>query len=66
MSNDVRVPRLLRIREVVKLTGIESWRLYELIARGEGPPHMRVGKTLRIPEDALVKWIEEQTQKKEA
>jgi len=63
MSNDVRVPRLLRVKEVVKLTGIEAWRLYELIARGEGPPHMRVGKTIRVPEDALVKWIEQQTNK---
>ncbi len=51
MTNDVRVPRLLRVKEVVKLTGIEAWRLYEMIARGEGPPHMRVGKTIRVPED---------------
>jgi len=66
MSNDVRVPRLLRIKEVAKLTGLAPWRLYEQLARGEGPPHMRVGKTIRVPEDALVKWIEKQTQKKAA
>jgi len=57
---DVKVPRLLRIREVAKLTGVQPWRLYELIARGEGPPHLRLGKTLRIPEDTLVRWIEQQ------
>jgi excisionase family DNA binding protein len=65
MSNDVRVPKLLRVREVEKLTGLAPWRIYELIAQGDGPPHMRVGKTIRVPEDALVKWIEEQTNHKE-
>jgi predicted DNA-binding transcriptional regulator AlpA len=58
-SDQVRVPRLLRLKEVEKLTGIERWRLYELFAAGNGPPHLRVGKVIRVPEDALVKWIEE-------
>jgi len=59
---DVRVPRLLRVREVAKLTGIETWRLYELLARGEGPPSMRLGRTIRIAETALAAWIEAQHQ----
>jgi excisionase family DNA binding protein len=54
------VPRLLRIKEVAELTGLPCWRLYELIERGEGPPHMRVGRTIRISEAALVEWIERQ------
>jgi len=62
-SSDVKVPRLLRVREVEKITGIERWRWYEMFARGEGPPHMRIGKVIRVPEDALVKWIEEQSNK---
>ena len=53
------VPRLLRVREAAEVTGLERWRLYELIARGEGPKHMRVGRTIRISEAALVEWIEE-------
>lgn len=52
------VPRLLRVREVARLTGIERWRLYEMIARGQGPPHMRIGRTIRVSEAALVEWIE--------
>ena len=56
---DVTVPRLLRVREAAKQTGLEKWRLYELIKRGEGPPHMRVGRTIRISESARAKWIEE-------
>jgi excisionase family DNA binding protein len=53
------VPRLLRIKDVAKLTGIEQWRLYELIERGEGPKSMRIGRTIRISEIALIQWIEE-------
>ena len=61
MSNDVKVPRLLRLKEVEKLTGLERWRLYQLFAEGKGPPHLRVGKVIRVPADGLVKWIEQQT-----
>lgn len=58
--------RLLRVKEVEKMTGLEAWRLYELIAAGEGPPHMKVGRTIRIPEAGLVQWIEERTEKEAA
>ena len=54
------VPRLLRVREAAELTGIERWRMYELLAEGIGPPHMRIGRTIRISEVALVEWIERQ------
>jgi len=57
----VKVPRLLRLKEVEEITGLPRWRMYELVHRGEGPPHLRIGKTIRVPEDALVKWIEERT-----
>ena len=60
MASEVRVPRLLTIKEIEAKTGIARWRLYELIAEGKGPPVLRIGKTLRVPEDALVQWIEEQ------
>jgi len=65
MPSDMRVPRLLRVREVEKLTGIERWRLYEMFKRAEGPPYMRIGATIRVPADSLVKWIEQQTSKTE-
>jgi hypothetical protein len=29
--NDTSVPRLLRVKDVVRLTGIEQWRLYEML-----------------------------------
>lgn len=50
--------RLLRVAEAAKLTGIERWRFYSLLRRGEGPAHLRVGRTIRIPEAKLVEWIE--------
>jgi predicted DNA-binding transcriptional regulator AlpA len=66
VGDTTRVPRLLRVRDVERLTGLEAWRVYELIARGEGPEHLRIGKTIRIPEDALVRWIREQTAEQRA
>ena len=54
------VPRLRRVREVAQVTGLERWRIYALLKRGEGPPFLRLGRTIRIPEDALVEWIEAQ------
>ena len=52
------VPRLLRIKEVAKVTGLEPWRLYELIAAGAGPSYMRIGRTIRISEAELARWID--------
>lgn len=54
-----RVPRLLRVPDVVRMLGIPAWRIYELVAERK-IPHMRVGRTLRFSEVALAAWIEEQ------
>jgi prophage regulatory protein len=56
---DVKVPRLLRVAEVTERTGIERWRIYELVQQGK-LPHLRTGKVIRISEEALVRWIEQQ------
>ena len=40
--------------------------IYELVAKGEAPPHMRVGQTLRFPEDGVVQFIREQSTNKES
>jgi len=54
------IPRLLTVREACKATGLQKWRMYELIKQGKGPRVMHVGRTLRVSEAALVAWIEEQ------
>jgi excisionase family DNA binding protein len=59
MASEVRVPRLLRVAEVTERTGIERWRIYELVAQGK-LPHLRTGKVIRISEEALVAWIQRQ------
>jgi excisionase family DNA binding protein len=60
---ETKVPKLLTLRDVAAQTGLPRWRLYQMIAAGEAPPHLRIGKTIRISEFALVQWIEEQHSK---
>ena len=59
MSGDTTVPRLLTVRELEARTGLAGWRWYALFARGEGPPHFRVGKVIQVREAALARWIAE-------
>jgi excisionase family DNA binding protein len=61
MSSDVRVPKLLTTRQLAEATGIPRWRIHELCAQGKGPPFLRVGRTLRFAEDAVVQWIQDQS-----
>jgi predicted DNA-binding transcriptional regulator AlpA len=65
MDNEVKVPRLLTTRELSERTGLARWRLFELVAKGLGPRVMRVGNTLRFPEDGVVQWINEQSSQQE-
>jgi excisionase family DNA binding protein len=61
MSGSKTVPRLLTLREAAEVTGLQRWRLYEMVKRGK-VPFMKVGKTYRFSELALAQWIEEQHQ----
>lgn len=54
-----QVPRLLKVREVVEITGLQRWRVYELVRNGEMPA-MHIGRTLRFSEAALAEWIEQE------
>lgn len=64
-GESVKVPKLLTVRQLAAATGIPKWRIHELCAQGKGPPHLRVGKTYRFAEDAVVEWIKEQSNQKE-
>ena len=57
-----QVPKLLTVAQVAQATGMRKWLLYELIARGKGPPTMRFGRSIRISEPALIEWIEKKQQ----
>jgi excisionase family DNA binding protein len=63
MNDDIRVPRLLRAKELAATLNVPLWRIYELVDHGKAPPSMRIGKTLRFPEDGVVEWIRAQTGK---
>lgn len=51
------LPRLLTAREVSEALGLPKWRVYQL-ARDEGLPAVRLGRSLRFDADALAAWIE--------
>lgn len=59
---DTQTNRLLRVKDLERVTGIEGWRWYELFAAGQGPDHLRVGRTIRVSEAALSRWITEREQ----
>lgn len=48
---------LLRPAEAADLLGVGRSKLYELLAGGV-VPSVRLGRSLRIPADALRRWIE--------
>lgn len=59
-SASEKLPRLLTVRELSQTLGVPKWRIYELLAQGKGPPHLRIGRTYRVAEDAVALWIQEQ------
>lgn len=51
----------LSVREAAGHLGIGRNRVYELIARGE-LPHLKIGRTIRIPSQPLAEWISARTE----
>lgn len=49
--------KLLTDRDVSALTGAARSTLAKLRMRGDGPPFVRVGASVRYPEDALAAWL---------
>lgn len=59
VSSELKVPRLLTANELAVTLNVPLWRIYELVDDGKAPPSMRIGKTIRFPEDGVVQWIHE-------
>ena len=55
-----RAPMLLTVRDVEAELQLGRTRTYELLRSGSIPV-IRVGRALRVPRDALRRWVEEQT-----
>ena len=53
-------PILLKPIEVAQLLGVGRTKVYELIAAGKLPT-VYLGPSVRVPADALRRWIEEST-----
>jgi excisionase family DNA binding protein len=54
------VPRLLRATEVAAVLGLGRSKVYDMMKRGQLPV-VRIGKAIRVPADALERWIKNHT-----
>ena len=62
MSNDeAAMLRTLTVKQLAEATGIQVWRLHQLVAEGKGPPHFRVGRVIRFQASKVREWMEQQT-----
>lgn len=55
-----RTPMLLTVRDVEAELQLGRTRTYELLRSGSLPV-IRVGRAVRVPRDALRRWVEEHT-----
>ena len=51
---------VLTVEQVAKLLNISIAKLRPLVARGEGPPALRVGRTYRFRPSSVARWQAEQ------
>lgn len=57
---------LLKPEEVCEVLGIGRTRVYSMLATGELPGVIRLGRSVRISATCLRRWVEEQTTSEEA
>lgn len=50
-------PLLLTIQDAAEMASIGRTKAYQLVRDGEWPS-VRVGRSVRVPLDALLKWID--------
>ena len=59
------LPLVLKIPDLMRVLSISRTLANEVIHR-QGFPAVRIGRTVRIPRDALMKWLEEQASRSAA
>lgn len=64
-KSEVTVSKLLTVRQVAEALGLQTWRVYSLLKAGRGPRFLRLGRTLRVSEAELVRWMERAAVQKE-
>lgn len=61
------LPDMLRVEEAARLLRIGRSAAYSAVAQfedtggSEGIPCIRIGRTLRVPKRALLRWIDDRT-----
>jgi excisionase family DNA binding protein len=60
VSTKSDLPLLLDPSEVAKLLSVSRPKVCAMVSRGE-IPSVRIGRSLRIPRDPLIDWIEQHT-----
>ena len=58
---DDRIGDLMREQETAELLGLNPGTLRNMRSRREGPPYIRVGRSIRYSRSAMRKWLDEQT-----
>ena len=59
---DCEEPVLLHAGEVARMLGLGRSKVYEMLSARE-LPMLKIGTAVRVPKAALMKWIEERTEK---
>jgi excisionase family DNA binding protein len=60
--NDIEeLPAILNIEQVQQFLGISRPKAYEL-ANMAGFPAVRIGRVIRVPREALMRWLDAQLQ----
>ena len=57
VTSSAELPLLLTVDEAAKVVRVSRARMYELV-HIEGFPAHRFGRTIRIPRDSFLRWIE--------
>ena len=57
LSKSTRVERLLTAREAANFLRLSSSWLAKARMRGDGPPYVKFGRSIRYSEGALVQWM---------
>ena len=55
-----KLPALLTIKQIQEITGLSRDLAYRL-PHMRNFPAVRFGRTIRVPRDAFVRWLEKQT-----
>lgn len=58
MNVETKIPRLLTSRELAEVTGLSLWTVWEMVKKGDGPPHVKIGRGFRFPENGVGPWLD--------